>query len=253
MNYLKAALVGGSLLLAQGGSAQSLPGGALHESPRLPSTAKTFGVKLGATRLIYTPDSSGATLTVINPQDFPILVQSQVYTEDKQGKAPFIVTPPLFRLDGLQQSRVRIVSTGTAFPEDKEALYWLCVTGVPPNAASEGNSGTVNNATLDIRVRVNNCIKLMVRPTALAGQAEHIGDSITWSREGGMLKASNATPFFVHFREINVGSSSVLGVNYLPPNGTQEWEYPAGAFGTVRWKVITDYGGDSREYQATLQ
>lgn len=252
MNYLKFVVFGSVLLLAHGAIAQPLPGAGIHEGQPIASTTKTFEVKLGATRLIYSPDSSGAALTVINPQSFPILVQSKVYTEDKQGKAPFIITPPLFRLEGLQQSRIRVVSTGTTFPADKETLYWLCVTGIPPNAADNNSGSATKAAALDIRVRVNNCIKLMVRPAALNSRAGHIGEAITWSHEGRMLKATNTSPFFIHFREVSVGNKRVSGVNYLSPGSTQQWAYPEGAQGPVRWKVVTDYGGDSREYEAPV-
>lgn len=44
----------------------------------------------------------------------------------------FIITPPLFRLDALQSSRLRIVKTEGAFPIDRESLQWICVKAIPP-------------------------------------------------------------------------------------------------------------------------
>ncbi|NPE97657.1 Dr fimbrial biogenesis chaperone DraB, partial [Escherichia coli] len=65
-------------------------------------------------------------------QDYPMLVQSEVLSEDQKSPAPFVVTPPLFRLDGQQSSRLRIVRTGGEFPSDRESLQWICVKGIPP-------------------------------------------------------------------------------------------------------------------------
>lgn len=87
--------------------------------------------------MIYDPDSAGSSLEVTNPQDYPILVQPKLARGDKKTAANFMVTPPVFRLDGGQQSRLRIVRVGGEYPKDRESLDWLCVTGVPPKADDE--------------------------------------------------------------------------------------------------------------------
>ncbi|WP_321572942.1 fimbria/pilus periplasmic chaperone, partial [Hafnia paralvei] len=66
-------------------------------------TTQPFTVKIGASRVIYGLTSSGESIGVSNLQDYPMLIQSTVLGEDKKTKAPFVVTPPLFRLDGQQQ------------------------------------------------------------------------------------------------------------------------------------------------------
>lgn len=236
-----------------------LSGQALSEEQKINTSTKSFSVKLGATRIVYNPDSSGATLAIINPQDYPILVQSQVYGEDKQSKAPFMVTPPLFRLDGSQQSRVRVVRTGGNFPADRESLSWLCVTGVPPKPEDvwgqdkDGKTQAPKEATLEVQLRINSCIKLLVRPASLKGDVSDIAGQLTWKRAGNSLKAINPTPFYMNLKEVTVGNRKVEGLDYIPPRGERSFALPGGVAGQVQWKVITDYGGDSREFQAALQ
>lgn len=85
------------------------------EKPQIRQTTRTFGVRLGATRVIYDPDSVGQTLSVDNPQDYPMLVQSRAYSEDMKNRAPFVITPPYFVWTG--SSRVvcvLFVSEGTS-------------------------------------------------------------------------------------------------------------------------------------------
>lgn len=55
---------------------------------QLNSATKSFSVKLGATRVIYHAGTPGATLSVSNPQNYPILVQSSVKAEDKKFASP---------------------------------------------------------------------------------------------------------------------------------------------------------------------
>lgn len=230
-----------------------------EKAPKINTETKSFSVKLGATRVIYNPDSAGATLSVINPQDYPILVQSQVYGEDKQSKGPFVVTPPLFRLEANQQSRIRLVRTGGTFAPDRETLYWMCVTGVPPKPEDiwgqdkDGKSQAPKVATLQVQMRINSCVKLLVRPSSLKGEVSEVAGSVKWGQEGSKLKGINPTPFYMNLKEVKVGGRSVGGIDYLPPFGDRTFTIPTGGSGPVTWKVITDYGGESGEFQAALK
>ena len=78
-------------------------------------------------------------------------------------KAPFTVTPPLFRLNGGKENTLRVVKTAQALPEDRESVFWLSVKTVPPEAEGKGNH-------LQIAVRTR--IKLFYRPASLVGLPE---------------------------------------------------------------------------------
>lgn len=224
-------------------------------APKIKSTTKEFSVKLGATRVIYQPGSSGSMLSVINVQDYPILVQSKALSEDKQSDAPFLVTPPVFRIDGGQQSRIRIVQTGGNFPTDRESLNWLCITGIPPKSDdewSEGKGPAPTEATLEVQLRVNNCIKLLIRPAALKGTSVDVASSLAWRKDGNKLVVNNPTPFFMNLKSVKVGGVDVKQLEYVSPMSSQQFNIPSGATGAVEWVVITDYGGDSSTFQSKL-
>lgn len=228
------------------------------DATKIEQKEQSFVLKLAASRVIYDPETSAATLAVINSQDYPMLVKSDVLDEDKKTPAPFIVTPPVFRLDGQQQSRVRIVRTGGRFAPDHESLQWLCVTGIPPKpddewAKKNGKSEAPSKASLLVQVSVSNCIKLLVRPSSVKGSSTDVASSLRWQRQGGRLKVTNPTPFYMNLSSVSVGGKAVQGLDYVPPSGEREFPLPAGASGAVVWKVITDNGGDSRPYEGTLQ
>ncbi|MBI0676609.1 fimbria/pilus periplasmic chaperone [Citrobacter koseri] len=217
-----------------------------------------FAVKLGATRVIYSPDSGGATLTVSNPQDYPMLVKSQVIEEDKKTAAPFIVTPPLFRLDGQQQSRLRIINTGGGMPSDRETLQWLCVTGIPPKADDAwaqdgGGKSKPDHATLNVQISVSSCIKLLVRPSNIRGAPTDVASSLVWTREGGQMKVNNPTPFYMNLKSVSVGGKDVDKLEYIPPFSSKMFALPQGASGEISWQMVTDLGGVSKTYKAELQ
>ncbi|MEL3143508.1 fimbria/pilus periplasmic chaperone [Escherichia coli] len=223
------------------------------------TTSKVFSLHLGATRVIYNLDSSGASLTVMNDLDYPMLVQSEVLAENQKDPAPFVVTPPLFRLDALQSSRLRIVRTGGVFPEDRESLQWLCVKGIPPKhddrwAEEKGaDKKKADKATLQVNLSVSSCVKLFVRPPAVKGPPEDAGGKVEWTKSGNKLKGNNPTPFYINISELSVGGKEVKEHRYISPYSSYEYEIPSGASGKVSWTVITDYGGKSKLFESELK
>lgn len=217
-----------------------------------------FSVKTGATRVIYYTDSVGTSLTVMNPQSYPILVQSEVLGEDKKSKAPFIVTPPLFRLESQQQSRIRLIAMNKFAHNTTESLHWLCLTGIPPEpdsdwiGADDKKKQAGHRAKILTQLRVKNCLKLLVRPSILRGVPEDFASSLAWTKTGQTLTVTNPTPFYMNLKDVSLGKQRVDNLNYVPPMGNLELKVPANAQGPVHWRLITDYGGDSREFTSQV-
>ena len=85
-------------------------------------------VTLSNTRVVYLADKKESNITVRNNTASPFLVQSWVQGKDSQGtKAPFIVTPPLFRMDAGKSNALRIIYNGAPLPQDRESLFWINV------------------------------------------------------------------------------------------------------------------------------
>ncbi|HCR2979395.1 TPA: fimbria/pilus periplasmic chaperone [Serratia marcescens] len=239
----------------------ALPGSvfAAEQATKISQKIESYSVGLGATRVIYDPAGNGAVVSVNNPNDFPVLVQSKVFGEDTKTAGPFVVTPPVFRLDGHQQSRIRVVRVGGDFPADREMLQWLCVTGIPPETDDawaqdkEGKPDVAGEAMLDIKVRFSRCIKLLVRPSALKGGLESAGKALSWQREGEQITIGNASPFYINLKTLSVGGKEITPPDYIPPFGSRKVALPKGGAGRVQWTLITDLGGEGRPSTAVLR
>lgn len=212
--------------------------------------SRSFSVNLGATRIVYPQKSSGEQLSVSNLQDYPILVQSSVTGEDNKSAAPFLVTPPLFRLEAHQQSRLRVIRTDDNLPTDRESLFWMCVKAVPP---SDDDATTApEKVSLAINMAVNTCEKILYRPSGLKGTAEEAAGSLEWSRHNNTLQVFNKTPFYMNLKSLIIGKTELHEVSYISPYGQVSWSIPAGADGDVIWTVINDQGGVSRRFKVAL-
>jgi len=235
-----ALLTAASLLLGTAGAARA----------QVQPHYQSFRVTLGTTRVIYPEGVAGAQLSVSNPQDRPVLVQSTVTGEDHKTAAPFLVTPPLFRLEANQQSRLRIIRTGGSLPQTRESLYWLCVKALPPSGGSAGNTGGVS---VTVNMAISMCDKLIFRPSGLKGSPDEAAGALTWARVGNALRVSNPTPFYMNLKAVSVGGKDVGNLTFVPPQGSVTLPLPAGEGGTVKWSVITDQGGDSRRFEAAVR
>ncbi|MFL4290578.1 molecular chaperone [Enterobacter asburiae] len=202
------------------------------------------GVVIGGTRVIFDGGKKEASISVNNVDAAPYLIQSWVdMPEGNANKAPFIVTPPLYRLNGGQQNIERILFSGS-LPQDKESLFWLNIKAIP-SATKQANA---------LQIAVKTRIKLIYRPAGLkASTPEEQANKLTWSRSGNKLQVTNPTPYVINFNEISVGGKKLEDVTWVDPGKVAIFSLPPGAAGNqILFKVINDYGSPGITHQASF-
>ncbi|MGB7801539.1 fimbrial biogenesis chaperone [Buttiauxella sp.] len=207
-------------------------------------SAANAGVVIGGTRVIYDGGKKEASLSVNNPDSVPYLIQSWIDTQSGGAeKAPFIITPPLFRLDNGQQNILRIVRAGS-LPDNKESLYWLNIKSIPSAPKKEN--------TLQVAVKTR--IKLIYRPEALKKNIpEKVADQLTWQKVGNQVQVTNPTNYYMNFNQITVSGKTVPDVSFVAPGGTARFNLPAGvSSGPLSFKLISDYGGTGEAHNASI-
>ncbi|EAN8329755.1 fimbria/pilus periplasmic chaperone [Salmonella enterica] len=211
---------------------------------------QSSGVTLSATRVIYPLNAKGASLGVTNPQDYPVLVKATVLDEEQKKDAPFIITPPLFRLDGGQQNSLSIARTGGNYPADRESLNWICVQGIPPEPDSawsgDDKAGTdKKKMSMNVQIIISSCIKMLVRPEGVNGNPLSVADKVSWKVSGKTLTAANPTPFYMNVSSLTFNGAKLdMARGYIPPFAEEKISLPSGAAakGALKWEVIGDYG-----------
>jgi len=208
-------------------------------------SAASAGVVIGGTRVIYDGNKKEASISVNNPDSTPYLIQSWVETQSGGvEKAPFVITPPLYRLDKGQQNVERILLAGSA-PQNKESLYWLNIKAIP----SSGNQ--IENS---LQIAVKTRIKLIYRPASLKGTTpEQLADKLIWQRAGNQIQVTNPTDYVMNFNEITVGGKKLEDVSYVLPGSTTRFNLPSGiSNGSVIYKIINDYGGTGETHKSDI-
>lgn len=194
------------------------------------------GVNVGGTRLVYDAGTKEASLSVKSQEnDPPYLIQSWVDHLDAAdtSKVPFVITPPLFRLESGQENMLRVINTQADLPQDRESLYWLNIKSLAAIPKSESNR-------LQIAVRTR--IKLFYRPGNLPGNASEAYKALTFSHQGNKLIVKNPTSYYVSFFELKIGGQVINEPGMVAPKGSLMLSVPDGVSGAVTWQAITDYG-----------
>ena len=204
------------------------------------------GVIINGTRLVYLGDKKESSLGLSNPDTTDYLVQSWVDSGGKNlAKAPFMITPPLFRLDAKEDNVLRVIRTGGNLPEDRESLYWLNIKAIPSSKHVEGMN--------TLQIAINTRIKLLYRPSAVKGRPEEVAEKLEWHREGNDLVVNNPTPFYMNFQSVTLNGHKVAKATWAVPKTETHFALPANTGGnTVAWSIITDYGSISHTLTASL-
>jgi chaperone protein EcpD len=210
-------------------------------------------VVISGTRVVYPAGDQEVTVKLSNEGKTPALVQVWADSGDadaapSEASAPFLITPPVSRIDPEKGQTLRVAYTGEPLPQDRESVFWLNVLEIPPKPS---DAQTANHLQFAFRSR----IKVFFRPGQLPGQAVDAPAQAVWSLDGEaggyVLSVHNPSAYHVTFTTIQAaaGGEKALFDDGLmvAPGETRRVPLkgrltaPAGV--QVRYEVVNDYGG----------
>lgn len=204
----------------------------------------TAGIVMGGTRVIYQEGKKEAAITVTNQdKETPYLVQSWIenFTPNDKRPVPFVVTPPLYRLDAQKQSVLRINFIGSGLPEDRESVFWLDVKSIAPSSPQSGH---------ELQINIKSKFKLFYRPASLSNQTNEGWKQLAFHRDGNRLVVRNPSPWFVSFFSLAVDGRKIENPEMVGPGEQKSWPIAGGS--RVTWVAINDFGGLSEPLSASL-
>jgi len=209
-------------------------------------------VTIIGTRVIYPAAEKEVTVRLDNRGDQPALVQAWIDNGDPNQpvdkiNVPFVMLPPVFRMEANKGQTLRIVYTGSNLPADKESIFWLNVLDIPPKDKS-----LVNKNQLQMAIRSR--IKLFYRPTTLnAKGAEAAAAGLVWRKgnKSNQLTAVNNSPYYVNVAQINAEDTAGRKVtsekgDMLVPGGSKDFTLKAANVNQIKstfhYQYLDDFG-----------
>lgn len=214
-------------------------------------------VVMSGSRVIYPASEKEYTVQLTNNDNFPNAVQVWLDSGDTQstpetGKAPFIVTPPFFRIEPNAGQSLRLKYTGSGLPTDRESVFYLNFLQVPPV-----NKAEKNNKML---VLMRNRIKVFYRPENIASRVDQVSSALTFNvRQQGkdvVVTGKNPTGFYATIASgeiVGGGKTLKMKSEMISPMSQAQWIIPNSSAPTnaiVNFLLVNDFGGqDSGSYK----
>ena len=217
------------------------------------SFALQANVVINTTRIIYPGEAREVTATIDNPGKQPALVQTWIDSGDANSspekiQVPFVLLPPMFRLDPGQQQTLRITFTHSqVLPQDRESVFWLNMLDIPPKPGSE----VKNYLQFSIRSR----FKLFYRPSGLKADPAEAAERLQWRLiEGGKtLQVQNPGPYHVTITKLTLDGQSQES-KMVAPFGRENLPLakPISAPTEVEFSIVDDYGAQ-KQHRAQVE
>lgn len=208
------------------------------------------GVVIIGTRIIYPAQQKNVSVQLSNMENSPALIQAWIDNGDPNAapetiQTPFVITPPLARIEGNKGQTLRITYTGEPLPQDRESVFYFNLLDIPPKP----QDAEIENY---LQIAVRSRIKLFYRPQNLAISPDDAYQQVQWHIEQyqgkPVLVANNTTPYFITYNDIKLqqGKSqvSVKEPTMVAPFSQHRFALSKNisSASQVVWTVITDYG-----------
>ncbi|HEX7340581.1 MAG TPA: fimbria/pilus periplasmic chaperone [Rhodanobacteraceae bacterium] len=217
----------------------------------LAAPAAHASVVISGTRVVFDADAGEATVRLTNDNTRPALVEAWIDAGNMRAtpdtvKTPFLITPPVFRINAHKDQSLRIlyVPGQKPLPSDRESIFWLNVLEIPPKPT--GAAAHANTLQFAIRTR----IKLFYRPDHLSMKRIDAPSKLTWQATAAgqkvTIKVTNPTPYYLTLSKVTVDGHDaktgmvapfasldlvLTGATHAPAKGTK-----------VTYDSLTDFG-----------
>lgn len=174
-------------------------------------------IQVAGTRVVFEGGQKEQTVRMTNTGERPVLTQIWLDASEDEGDGavqagaqttPFIVNPPVARINSNKAQVIRIFKTAdaAALPQDRESVFWLNILEVPARTAARDGEDDPQAETNRLNIALRTRLKLFYRPAGLKGDTVTAGEAMKWRvRKDGadyVVTCSNGSPLHVSFARL---------------------------------------------------
>ncbi|MEX6256654.1 MULTISPECIES: fimbria/pilus periplasmic chaperone [Providencia] len=169
-------------------------------------------IALDRTRVIYNENDKSVSMGLTNEHSTsPYLAQAWIENDNNEKvTSPFIVTPPVHRIEANSKSQIKIQSLPaiSQLPKDRESIYYLNVREIPPRSEKANV----------LQIALQTKIKIFYRPITIMikERMEFIPqeNNIKIVKRGADYLVKNPSPYFLSITKLKKGNTDVT--NFEP-------------------------------------
>jgi len=217
------------------------------------------GLSISQTRVVFGAKEKNTKVTLINNSDRVYLINSRVLASPDTSNIatevmPFMVTPPVFRLEENSRNTVLIArGTTSALPKDRESVFYLSFLAIPSVKKNVSVESAEGSSITQVSFGIRTLIKLFYRPDGLTFPVSASPEKLTFTQQGTAFQVTNPTPYYqtlarlmINQQPVNVREQGAM----IAPFSHQSYQV-SGVAHDIQWSVINDFGGLSETFQRT--
>lgn len=211
-------------------------------------------IVLHGTRVIYPSDAREVTLQLSNNGNKPSLVQAWIDDGDAkstpdQSKVPFMISPPISRVEAEKGQTLRITALPTAAQLDQkqESVFWLNVIDIPPKPSAKNGEAVPDNF---VQLAIRSRIKFFYRPAAIKTDLSTAVKQLQWRQSGSQLLIKNPSPMHITMISILQQQGNANSAADLLPQGLmiqpfseEQVRLKGNNINEMKFIYINDFGG----------
>ncbi|WP_118986444.1 fimbrial biogenesis chaperone [Photorhabdus sp. CRCIA-P01] len=235
------------------------------------------GLSFSPMQLSYVAKDSpgGVTLSMTNHTGQNYLVQGFVSPMDPdtgrfdtqaEQVPPFVVLPPLKRVEAGEEFSFRIRQLGGQLPPDRESAFVVSLRAIPGVAVPDTVDTSALSHRIDkvsqVQIALQMNIRLFYRPLGVPDRDNAtVAKQVKFSIQGTQLRVENPTPYFLTFSALKVGSQQAddhTRQAMVPPKGIQTYSFQTHLFQThsftagIPEPLVWRFPGDSQDRHVPL-
>lgn len=184
-------------------------------------------VVMTGNRVVYPAQNKEVNIQLTNHDDFPNVIQVWMDSGNEDstpetGQAPFIITPPFFKMAAKAGQTVRLMFTGEQLPQDRESVYYLNFLQIPPREAKSSSN--------QMLIMLRNRVKVFYRPAGITTSpteiAQHVKPKIVQRGNTYAVELENMSGYYLSISGASILSDNKviqLGNKMIAPFSSETW------------------------------
>lgn len=211
------------------------------------SSVGLANVVISGTRFVYPAQNKEISIELTNADSTPALLQAWISdaNDDRTTPTPFVITPPIFRMDGNKKQTLRVIYTHEPLATDRETLFYFNLLDIPPIPKDDDSQQNYLQFSLLSK------LKFFYRPKNLSPTIDKAYNHLKINLNNQGVTIHNPTPYFITVSEVALfaqqdDEKSVNETTITPmiePFGKADIEIDHKNAKFAKLELINDYGG----------
>ncbi|OEI92906.1 MULTISPECIES: fimbrial biogenesis chaperone [Enterobacterales] len=196
-------------------------------------------IEINKDKFIFIESKNQEVIEIKNSINSDYFIQSWIshYDENNDSELPFMITPPLFKIEKDEDYSLKIFKIDEIEKKDRETLYKINIKRIPVLSDSDDNKNLLH-------ISINSVYNLIYRPISIEKNAVDAYKKIEFLKnQNNEFIINNPTPYFITLLNVHLENISLISKSItIPPFKKYNTKNKIKKDGLIKWKTIDQYG-----------